>query len=112
MVVSSIAGAHLGGLLVEFGVQQAHQVGAVVHRDGRMALEHGAQMAVVGVAILAVNRVAGDVVFPDQRGRDVVLGRERIGGAAQHLGAAGLERAQQIGGLGGDMQAGAQALAA
>ena len=69
-------------------------------------------MAVIGVAILGVNRVARDAVFLDQRGGDVVLGRERIGGAAQHLGAAGLERAQQIGGLGGDMQAGAQALAA
>ena len=92
-------------------MQQADEVGAVVHRDGRMALEHRAQMAVIGVAILAMNRVGRDAVFGDQRRRDVVLGRERIARAAEDLRAARLERAQQVGGLAGDVQACAEPLA-
>ena len=99
------------GLVGELGVQQADEVGAVVHRDRRTAFEHGAQMAVVSVAIFAVDGEGGNAVLIDQRRRDVVLGRERIRRAGDHFGAARLERAQQVGGLAGDMQAGAEALA-
>src|SRR6516225_4305643 len=68
-------------------------------------------MTVVGVAILVVNRVGRDVVFLHQRRGNIVLSRERVRRAAEYFSAAGLERAQQVGGFAGDMQAGAEALA-
>ena len=47
----------------------------------------------------------GDPVLGDERGRDVVLGRQRVRGREHDLGAAGLERAHQVGGLGRDVEA-------
>ena len=74
------------------GVQQRHQIGAVVHGDHRLVIERGAQVAIVGLVVLALDRVGGNLVVLNQRRRDVVLGRQRIGGAQNHVGAAGLER--------------------
>jgi hypothetical protein len=102
---------HVVGLVGILGVKQADEVGPIVHRDRRTALEHGAQMTVVCVAIFAVNGERRNAVLIDQRGRNVILGRERIRRAREHFGAARLERAEQVGGLAGDMQAGAHALA-
>jgi hypothetical protein len=68
------AGLYVVGLVGELGVQEADEVGAVVHRDRRTTFEHGAQMAVVGVAILAVNSEGGNAVLIDQRRGDVILG--------------------------------------
>ena len=45
----------------------------------------------------------------DQTGGNIVLGRQRVGGTQGHVGTAGLEGAHQVGGFGGDMQAGRQA---
>jgi hypothetical protein len=42
-------------------------------------------------------------------GGDVVLGGQRVGGAQRQLGAAGVQRAAEVGGLGGDVQAGRDA---
>ena len=53
----------------------------------------------------------GDPVVVHEGGGDVVLGRQRVGRAQPHLGAAGDQRADQVGGLGGDVQAGGEALA-
>ena len=44
-----------------------------------------------------------------QRRGDVVLRRERVGRAQRDVGAAGLEREHQVGGLGGDVEARADA---
>ena len=63
-------------------------------------------MAVVGVAILAAPGVGADPVDGGQRCRDVVLGRERVAGRERDFGAAGLEGPHQVGGLGGDVEAG------
>ena len=52
-----------------------------------------------------------DAVLLDERRRDVVLGRERVRRAEHDVGAAGLERAHQVRGLGGDVQAGGDAVA-
>ena len=47
----------------------------------------------------------------DERRRDVVLGRQRVARREDDLGAAGLERAHQVGRLGRDVEAGADAQA-
>ena len=71
------------------------------------SIEHGAQVLVVGLVVLALDREDRDAFVLDQRRGGVVLGRERVRGAQEDLGAAGLERAHEVGGLGGDVQAGA-----
>ena len=86
------------------GVQQRNQIGAVIHGDDRLMIERGAQMAVVGFVIFAFDRVGRNLIVLDQRCRDIVLGRQRIGSAEQHVGAAGFESLHQVRGLGGDMQ--------
>jgi hypothetical protein len=86
------------------GMEQAHEIGAVVHRDPGPPLEHGSQMAVIGLAIGAMNRVGVDTVMAGEGRRDIVLGRERIRGATEHLRATRLERAQQVCGFAGYMQ--------
>src|SRR5262249_17460868 len=92
-------------------MQQAHEVSAVIHRDGWPALEYRTQMTVVGVAIFVVNGVGRNVVFLNQRRGNIVLGRERVRRTAEYFRAAGLERAQQVGGFASDVQARAEALA-
>ena len=52
-----------------------------------------------------------DPVLGDERGRDVVLGRERVGRREHDLRAARLERPHQVGGLGRDVEARADAQA-
>ena len=56
-------------------------------------------------------RANGDPVLGDERGGDVVLGRQRVRGREHDVGATGLERAHQVGGLGRDVEAGADAQA-
>ena len=67
------------------------------------------EVRVVGVAVLAAPGVRRDPVLGDERRGDVVLGRERVRGREDDLGAAGLERPHQVGRLGGDVEAGADA---
>ena len=66
---------------------------------------------VVGVRVLAVDGEDGDAEVLDQAGGHVVLGAERVGGDQHEVGAAGLEGAGEVGGLGGDVQAGRHAQA-
>ena len=61
--------------------------------------------------VLALDGEGRDAVVDDQRRRHVVLGAERVRAAEVHLGAARLERAHQVRGLGGDVQAGRDAQA-
>ena len=90
-------------------VDHRHEVAAVVHRHLRVRLRGGVEVAVVGVAVGTVAGVHGDPVFGDQRGRRLVLRREGVGGAQDHVRAAGLERPHQVRGLRGDMEAGGDA---
>ena len=53
----------------------------------------------------------GDPVLGDERGSDVVLGRERVRRREHDVGAAGLERAHQVRRLGRDVEARADAQA-
>ena len=85
------------------------QVGAVVHRDVRLVFQGGDDVLVVGVGVLAADGVDGDAEVLDEAGGHVVLGGERVGGDQHEVGAAGLQRADQVGRLGGDVQAGRHA---
>ena len=84
----------------------ADQVGPVVHRDVGLVLRGGGDMPVVAVLVLALDGVDRDAEVLHQAGGDVVLGRKRVGGAEQEIGASGLEGPRQVGRLGGDVQAG------
>ncbi len=66
-------------------------------------------MFVIGDVILALDGVGGNLVDVDQRGRHIVLRRERVRGGQNQVRAAFLERARQVAGLGGDVQAGRHA---
>src|SRR5207247_463838 len=60
--------------------QGRHQVGAVVHRHLRLVLQGGDDVLVIGVVVLAADRVDGDAVVLHEAGGDVVLGGQRVGG--------------------------------
>ena len=62
-------------------VEEADHVGAVVHRHLRMGIAGRVDVLVVGLVVLALDGEGRDPVGVDERGGDVVLGRERIGGA-------------------------------
>ena len=98
-------GGHVGALAVE----HADDVGAVVHGDVGPVVDAGVDVRVVGLVVLALDGVDADAVVLDERGGDVVLRGQRVGGAEHDVGAAGGQRAHEVGGLGGDVQAGADA---
>ena len=105
------AGEDLGDLGRALAVEQRDEVAAVVHRDLRARVGDGVEVRVVRVAVLAAPGERRDPVLGDERRGDVVLGRERVRGGEHDLGATGLERPHQVGGLGRDVEAGADAQA-
>ncbi len=84
----------------------AHQVGAIVHRDVGLVLQSGGDVTIIAVLVLTFDRIDRNAEIFHQAGRDIVLGRQWVGGAEQQIGAAGFEGLRQVGGLGGDVQAG------
>ena len=81
------------------------QLGAVVNEDLRRARHEALEVARVGGPILAPLAIDLRPVLGDQRRRNVVLRRERVRGAQSDLRAALAQRANEVRGLGGDMQA-------
>ena len=81
-------GDDVAELLAACGVEDADHVGAVVHRQLRLVVDRRLDVRVVGVVVLALDREDGDVELLDERGRGVVLGRERVRGAEHDVGAA------------------------
>ena len=77
-------GRHVGTL----AVQHADDVGAVVHGDVGTVVDAGVDVVVVGGVVLALDGVDAHAVVVDQRGGDVVLRAQRVGGAEHHVGAA------------------------
>ena len=86
-------------------VDRTHDVGAVVHRDVGPVRDRGADVLVVGVRILALDREDLDAVVRHEVRRDVILRGERVRGAQRDVGAARLERHHEVRGLGGHVQA-------
>ena len=70
----------------------------------RLVVERGRDVAVVGLAVLALDREDRNALI-DQRRGDIVLRRQRVAGAEHRVRAAGLERQRQVGGLGRDVRA-------
>ena len=98
----------LGELVGALAVQDADHVGAVVHRDLGVLVADRVDVAVVGVVVLALDRVDLGAVAVDQRGGDVVLGGEGVRRAERHIRSAGRQRAHEVGRLGRDVQAEAE----
>ena len=81
------------------------QVGTIVHRQLRAMIDGSHDVPVVRVIVFAVDRIDRDAVRANERSRYWILRREGIRCAQHDLGATRLDRAQQIGGLGSDVQA-------
>ncbi len=89
---------HVGPL----GMEQRHQIGPVVHGDVRFGIENRVEMPVITVGIFFAYRKDRDPIGY-QRGRHVVLGRQRVRGAQRHLSSSGPQSAHQVGGFRRDM---------
>ena len=63
----------------------------------------------VGGAVFAFDGVDGDAVILTREAAIVILGGQRVAARRHDLGAAGDERAEEVGGFGGDVQAGGHA---
>jgi hypothetical protein len=86
-----------------------HEIGAVVHGDVRLVRQGGDDVLVIGVVVLFADGVDGDAEVLHQAGGHVVLRAEGIGGDQHHVRAAGLQGADEIGRLAGDVQTRRQA---
>ena len=87
-------------------VDRADDIGAVIHRDVGLVRDRGADVLVVRLLVLALDREDLDAVVLHEMRGDIVLRRERVRGAERDVGAAGLERHHQVRRLGGDVEAG------
>ena len=94
--------------LAAVGVDHAHGIGAIIHRQVRVSVQRGVDMAVISVVVLALDREGLDAILMRHGRRRIVLRRERIGGADGHLRAARLQGERQVCRLGGHVQAGRQ----
>src|SRR5271166_734761 len=75
------AADYIGERVRALGVQNADEVGAVVHGDVRLVIDGGEDVIVVGVVVLALDGEDGNVVIADEAGGYVILRRQRIRGA-------------------------------
>ena len=100
------AADHAFERVLALGVQQGHQVGAVVHGDLGLVVDGGQDVAVVGVVVLALDGEDRNIVIAHQAGGHVILRGQRIRGAQHNIGAAIPQADGEVRGLGGDVQAG------
>src|SRR5437762_6962402 len=98
------AAAHVCEQLAALGVELGYQIGAVVHRDLRLAREHGVDVRVVPIAILTLPRKGGNALVHDKRGGDIVLRREWVGRAERDARAAVAEHDREVRRLGSDVK--------
>jgi hypothetical protein len=101
----------LGGLSAPLFEEGGDHVRAVVDDDVRVKIERGPHVPVVGLGGLALQREDRDAEVVDERGRHVVLRRERVRGDDEGFGARGLERPHEVGRLRRDVRAGDEAYA-
>ncbi len=105
MVVSSVAPMNVAQLLASSGVEHADDVRPVVHGELRAVVDYRVDVRVVGVASSPRIAERRDPVLGNERGRDVVLGRERVRSATDDVGPSGLQRAEEVRRLGRDVEA-------
>ena len=87
-----------------------NDVGAVIHRDVGLMRNGGANVLVVRLVVLALDREDLDAVIAHEVGGDIVLRREWVRGAERHVGATGLERNGEVRGFRRDVQTGGDTL--
>ena len=86
-------------------VEHGDEVGAVVHRQLRPVIEGRLDVLVVGLVVLAADRVGLDAVKGGQGRRHRIIRRERIGRAQGDLPTACFQREHQVGSLARHVQA-------
>src|SRR5271155_3100731 len=87
------------------GVEDGDQVGAIVHGDVRLVIDGGEDVVVIRVVILTLDGVDRNALIADQAGGNIILGRQRVRGAENHVGAAVAQADGQVSGFCGDVQA-------
>ena len=92
-------------------VQLADQIRAVVQGYLRSRVDYRIDVPVVAPGVFAPHREDRDLVVLDQRGRDVILGAQRVAGTECHTCATGTQYPDQIGRFRGHVQAGTDARA-
>ncbi len=92
---------HLG----EVRMDATDHIRAVIHGDLRFMSDRGVDVRVVGLGVLALDRVGADAVVLHERGRDIILRGERVARAQHDVGATSGQRAHEVRGLGGHVQA-------
>src|SRR3954467_8124527 len=98
------AADHSREQLAAFADQRGDEIATVVHRDLRTQIERAPQVIEVGLPILGLDGEYREPVRRE-RGGDVVLGGERIGGAEDDVGASRGEGHGEIRCLAGQVQA-------
>jgi hypothetical protein len=89
-------------------VERAHQIRPVILGHVRTKRERLRNVGVIGLVVFAFDGVDMDPVIAHQVSRDVVLSRERIGGAQGDLGSRSPQRMHQVGGFSRDVEAGGE----
>src|SRR3989344_2004704 len=87
-------------------VNGRNQVGPVIHGELWFGRQNLFQMTEKLLLALPFYRKGRDVVIGNEARGDIVLRRERIGGAEKYIRATRLERPYQIGSFGGDVETG------
>ena len=105
VVVSSVPAMIVAELLAPRRVEDADHVGAVVHRQVRLVVDGRVDVRVVRVVVLALDGEDGMPYSSTSAAADVVLRRQRVRRAEDHVGAAGRQRAHEVRGLGRHVQA-------
>ena len=90
-------------------MRRGYQVGPVVQQEIRLRIQHGVQVPAESAGVFPSFREYGHPVMHDQAGRHVVLRAQGIGRANDGLRAARLDRRDQVGCLGRNVQAHADA---
>ena len=83
-------------LLTTGGMEDADDVGAVVHRDVGLVVGGRLDVRVVRVVVLALDGEDGGVELLHERGSDVVLRGQRVRGAQHDVRPARDERAHEV----------------
>ena len=98
-------GDDVSELLSPVRVENADDVGAVVHGQVRPMVDGRLDVPIVGVVVLALDREDRDAVLLDEGRGDVVLCGQRVRCAEHDVRASGLESAREVRGLGRHVQA-------
>ena len=99
----------LAQLLAVVPMRRGNQVGPVVQQEIRLRIQYGVQVPAERAGVFPPFREYGHSVMHDQAGRHVVLRAQGIGCADDGLRAACLDRRDQVGRLGRNVQANADA---